>query len=140
MKTTQLFTVVVAGLMLALAPQAEAADDIDITAALADAKKPKWDPKGSALTPFAQAKTKYRNKQYVESVPGFVEAIDKKAGCGECLDYLSSALYYAELYDEAIQVGPREGCGPVFQKLYDQVRAVQKGEAEDKWGWTTVVE
>ncbi len=42
--------------------------------------------------------------------------------------------------DEAIQVGPREGCGPVFQKLYDQVRAVQKGEAEDKWGWTTVVE
>ena len=37
--------------------------------------------------------------------------------------------------DEVIQVGPREGCGPVLQKLYNAYTAIQWGEAEDPYGW-----
>lgn len=40
---------------------------------------------------------------------------------------------------EVIKVGPREGCGPVFQKLYERVRAIQQGEAADPHGWMTEI-
>ena len=32
--------------------------------------------------------------------------------------------------------GTKNGCGPVLQKLYDRVTAIQYGEEEDKFGWT----
>ena len=38
--------------------------------------------------------------------------------------------------DELINVGPENGCGPVLQKLYNRVTAIQYGEEEDKFGWT----
>jgi branched-chain amino acid aminotransferase len=36
---------------------------------------------------------------------------------------------------DVLRVGPQEGCGPVFGKLYQQVRAIQQGEVEDTHGW-----
>lgn len=38
--------------------------------------------------------------------------------------------------DTEIRVGPEEGCGPVLEGLYHQVRAIQCGETEDPHGWT----
>lgn len=37
--------------------------------------------------------------------------------------------------EQVIQVGPREGCGPVLQKLYDNYTGIQWGEIEDPFGW-----
>lgn len=31
------------------------------------------------------------------------------------------------------------GVGPLAQQLFDEVQALQRGEAEDRWGWTRVV-
>jgi len=41
--------------------------------------------------------------------------------------------------DQVIRVGPREGCGPVFAKLYQRYTALQVGEAPDLHGWTVEV-
>lgn len=38
--------------------------------------------------------------------------------------------------DQIIRVGPREGCGPVFEKIYNRYRAIQVGEVADPYGWT----
>lgn len=38
-----------------------------------------------------------------------------------------------------IRVGPREGCGPLLEKLYRQVRAIQDGDAPDRHGWCVPV-
>jgi len=35
--------------------------------------------------------------------------------------------------------GDGERIGPVTQALYDQLTAIQKGEADDPYGWTKVV-
>ena len=37
--------------------------------------------------------------------------------------------------DRVIATGPQEGCGPVLQKLYTSVQAIQYGEAPDPCGW-----
>ncbi|MFO7820995.1 MAG: branched-chain amino acid aminotransferase [Lentisphaeria bacterium] len=37
--------------------------------------------------------------------------------------------------DEAIKVSQAETCGPVLQKLYNRVTAIQYGEEEDEFGW-----
>lgn len=37
--------------------------------------------------------------------------------------------------DELIKVGPASGCGPILQKLYNRVTAIQRGEETDKFGW-----
>ncbi len=88
-----------------LTPASYAAEGPDISAALTEAKKPKWDPKGKTLDSFARAKTKFRNNEHDASVPGFLDALGKQAGCGECLDYLSTALFEAKHYPQAIEVG-----------------------------------
>jgi branched-chain amino acid aminotransferase len=41
--------------------------------------------------------------------------------------------------NDIIRVGPQTGCGPVLQKLYEQVKAIQYGEMEDTHGWTLPV-
>ncbi len=41
--------------------------------------------------------------------------------------------------EQTIHVGPCDSCGPVLQKLYDQVRSIQCGEVADTYGWTVVV-
>ena len=37
--------------------------------------------------------------------------------------------------DRVIKVGPREGCGPVLQNLYNNYTAIQWGNAPDRYGW-----
>lgn len=41
--------------------------------------------------------------------------------------------------EQVITVGPETGCGPVLQKLYDQVRGIQYGELPDPYGWGHLV-
>ena len=38
--------------------------------------------------------------------------------------------------DQVIRVGPREGCGPVLEKLYRHYTAIQVGDVPDPFGWT----
>ena len=40
---------------------------------------------------------------------------------------------------QAIQVGPREGCGPVLEKLYQHYTAIQWAEAPDLFGWSVAI-
>ncbi len=37
--------------------------------------------------------------------------------------------------ERVIDVGSSENCGPVLQKLYEAVQAIQYGEAPDRYGW-----
>ncbi len=37
--------------------------------------------------------------------------------------------------DQVIKVGPREGCGPILQNLYNHYTAIQWGEEPDPFGW-----
>lgn len=41
--------------------------------------------------------------------------------------------------NQVVRVGPRDGCGPVFQALYRRYTAIQVGDAEDAFGWTLEV-
>lgn len=41
--------------------------------------------------------------------------------------------------DRILKTGPRDSCGPVLQKLYSQMTAIQYGEAKDPYGWTVPV-
>jgi branched-chain amino acid aminotransferase len=41
---------------------------------------------------------------------------------------------------DVIEVGPREGSGPVFERLYKKVRGIQVGELPDDYGWTRIVQ
>ena len=41
--------------------------------------------------------------------------------------------------NQTIRLGPEDGCGPVLEKLYREVQAVQYGEKEDKHGWCVKV-
>jgi branched-chain amino acid aminotransferase len=41
--------------------------------------------------------------------------------------------------DQVVRVGPREGCGPVFEKIYERYRAIQVGDVPDPYGWTVEV-
>ena len=41
--------------------------------------------------------------------------------------------------DQVIQVGPREGCGPVLEKLYRYYTAIQWGETKDPFGWSVTI-
>jgi branched-chain amino acid aminotransferase len=41
--------------------------------------------------------------------------------------------------DQVVRVGPREGCGPVFEKIYERYRAIQIGDVADPYGWTVEV-
>ncbi len=69
-----------------------------------------------------------------DEIPGFAEV----AACGTAV--VITPVNRIVNGDRVIEVGPREGCGPVFLDLYNQVRAIQQGETEDRWGWTTLVE
>jgi len=41
--------------------------------------------------------------------------------------------------DQVIRVGPREGCGPVLEKLYRYYTAIQWGETKDPFGWSVTI-
>ncbi|MCL1888498.1 MAG: aminotransferase class IV, partial [Kiritimatiellaeota bacterium] len=40
---------------------------------------------------------------------------------------------------QTLQTGPEDGCGPVLEKLYRAVQAVQYGETKDAHGWCVKV-
>ncbi len=40
---------------------------------------------------------------------------------------------------QVIRIGSEDGCGPVLEKLYKEVQAVQYGEKDDKHGWCVKV-
>ncbi len=65
----------------------------------------------------------------LEEVAGFKEV----AACGTAV--VITPVNQIIHGDIVIDIGPSDGVGPVFQDLYKQVRAIQKGEVEDKWGW-----
>jgi len=37
--------------------------------------------------------------------------------------------------ERVVRTGPEEGCGPVLQRLYETVQAIQYGEIPDRYGW-----
>jgi len=41
--------------------------------------------------------------------------------------------------DQTIRVGPREGCGPVFQQIYNRYQAIQVGDVAGPYGWTVAL-
>ncbi|HQC51819.1 MAG TPA: branched-chain amino acid aminotransferase [Lentisphaeria bacterium] len=41
--------------------------------------------------------------------------------------------------DQVIRVGPREGCGPVLQNLYNHYTAIQWAESPDPFGWLEAI-
>jgi branched-chain amino acid aminotransferase len=41
--------------------------------------------------------------------------------------------------DEVIRIGPPDGCGPVLERLYNAVTAIQYGEAPDPYDWCVEV-
>ena len=42
--------------------------------------------------------------------------------------------------NQVIETGPKNGCGPVLQRLYKKVREIQVGEIPDEYGWTEEIE
>ncbi len=68
-----------------------------------------------------------------EELPGFSEI----GACGTAV--IITPVNRIVRGDEVVEAGPREGVGPVLQRLYDRVRGIQKGEIEDRWGWLTAV-
>jgi branched-subunit amino acid aminotransferase/4-amino-4-deoxychorismate lyase len=37
--------------------------------------------------------------------------------------------------EQVIKIGENDGCGPVLQKLYEKVQAIQYGELPDLYNW-----
>ncbi len=68
-----------------------------------------------------------------EEIPGFAEV----AACGTAV--VITPVNEIVRGTRVIRVGPAEGVGPVFGKLYQRYTALQVGEAEDVFGWTVEV-
>ncbi len=67
-----------------------------------------------------------------------VEEFAEVAACGTAV--VITPVYRIVLSDRVIEVGPRDGVGPMLQKLYDQVRGIQVGDLPDRYDWTRVVD
>jgi branched-chain amino acid aminotransferase len=68
-----------------------------------------------------------------DEIPGFAEV----AACGTAV--VITPVNEIVRGERVIRVGPAEGVGPVFGKLYQRYTALQVGEAEDIFGWTVEV-
>jgi branched-chain amino acid aminotransferase len=68
-----------------------------------------------------------------DEIPGFAEV----AACGTAV--VITPVNEIVRGERVIRVGPAEGVGPVFGKLYQRYTALQVGEAEDVFGWTVEV-
>jgi len=66
-------------------------------------------------------------------IPDFVET----AACGTAV--VITPVNEIVRGDQTFRVGPPDGCGPVLEKLYRRVTAIQYGEAPDEHGWTVEV-
>ena len=68
-----------------------------------------------------------------EEIPAFAEV----GACGTAV--VITPVNEIVRGDRVIRVGPSSGCGPMLEKLYRRVTAVQYGEAPDRYGWTVEV-
>lgn len=68
-----------------------------------------------------------------DEIPGFAEV----AACGTAV--VITPVNEIVRGERVIRVGPAEGVGPVFGRLYQRYTALQVGEAEDVFGWTVEV-
>lgn len=79
----------------------------------------------------------------VERRPILVEELaefDEAGACGTAA-VISPILRIDDLDDNHSYVLAKEGeAGPVCTKLYNALRAIQYGDAEDKHGWVTIIE
>ena len=97
----------VAMLVSLLTGSALADEAVDITPALAAAKKPKWDPKGKTIDAYGRGEAKNRQRSKAGGLAAsvfLVQAVDTQPGCGKCLNQLASALTYGERYGDAVKV------------------------------------
>jgi len=72
----------------------------------------------------------------VEVRPVLFEELEIFAEVGAC----GTAVVVTPVYEitrgqRVVRIGAAEGCGPVLQKLYDRVRAIQYGELPDPYDW-----
>jgi hypothetical protein len=91
-------------LMTRLAVAEEPAVDIDLGDAVAEAKKPVWEPKGKALDQFLAADMHYRGKEWVQASRGFIEVLAVQPGCGKAAFRLAWALSEKGEHDDATTV------------------------------------
>lgn len=68
---------------------------------------------------------------------GELESFAEIAACGTAV--VITPVNEIVRGDQILRVGPREGCGPVFESIYNRYRAIQVGEAPDPYGWTVVM-
>ncbi|EWM23282.1 branched-chain amino acid aminotransferase [Nannochloropsis gaditana] len=67
-----------------------------------------------------------------------VKTLREVAACGTAV--VVTPVNRVVYRDEVIKIGGEDGgTGPVTAKLYSRVRAIQQGEAEDKFSWTVKV-
>jgi branched-chain amino acid aminotransferase len=67
-----------------------------------------------------------------------VDQIDEFAACGTAA--VISPVGKIRMNDRWYKFfGDGEAIGPTTQALYDRLTAIQKGEADDAYGWTRVV-
>lgn len=94
-------------LALLLCGASAQAAEVDVAAALVDAKKPKWDPKGKALDPYIQSKFKRKQDKWEEARELLVTVLDHQPGCGKALRDLSYTLVEMEEAELAVQVSDK---------------------------------
>ncbi|MDD2600404.1 MAG: branched-chain amino acid aminotransferase [Kiritimatiellae bacterium] len=76
----------------------------------------------------------------VEARPVLFDEIENMAEVGACgTAVVVTPVHEIVRGERVITTGPSDGCGPVLQKLYDRVRAIQYGEAPDAHGWCHLV-
>jgi tetratricopeptide (TPR) repeat protein len=92
-------------LTTAHAEEPAAGGAVDITPALEQPKKAKWDPKGKAIDPYGRGDSKRGQDQWDEAIKLEVDALAAQPGCGKCLNTLAKSLTGAKRFDDAAKVG-----------------------------------
>lgn len=76
----------------------------------------------------------------VEVRPVAFEEITNFAEVGSCgTAVVITPVSQVERAGKTYKTGPETGCGPVMEKLYNELRGIQYGEIEDRHGWNVAV-
>ncbi len=75
--------------------------NIELGAALTEAKKPVWEAKGAALDLFLQADTAFRGKSWVAAANGMIDVMEAQPGCGKAAYKLAWALSEKDEHEDA---------------------------------------
>ena len=69
-----------------------------------------------------------------------LETFEEAGACGTAA-VISPILRIDDIDENKTYVFSKDGeAGPISLKLYNQLRAIQYGDAPDKYGWVTIVE